>query len=346
MNEKTAAIDAFEQIRDAHGALPTKNASIIEDDAPARLRFSLYSPGELDGSEPRELSLEMLAKLGAEGTLRADIEKLAAQMGPLFGGGEPESLESWQLAAKAAQVGMAIHAAAQQEPEVLLSEAPVRKCAIVDVSRGKRRGCWYWALIPVDAGGGDEYRRFLPDGIWCRKLGEGCWALAQVEEIPESLDSLVVGVLQLDFKGASLADARVIATTMRQKGLPSVKVADDGCNGSALIGASDVLSFETGELEAEDAPILSDILRAVAQMHMQGARLDVIKSTPEQQFMAFPALLGYLWFDFVRRGKEVRVGICAECGLPFGKSSRGGSRKRFCSPSCSAKFRSREKREQ
>lgn len=348
MSGKMQPIDAFEQVRDVRGALPAKKVVIVEDDQPARLRFTLRSADEPRTSESKALSLEMLGEFGADADVRADVEELATQMGPLFGTGGPESLESWQLAAKAAQLGMTIHAAVQQDAAGTLAATTVRKLAVMDANRGKRRGCWYWMQVPVDAGGGGEYRAFMPVGALQRELGSGCWAFAQVKTIPNSLDSLVVGVLQLDFKEASLADARVVAKALRREGLPSVDIERETSMldvGTALIGSVSDIAFKEEELAPDDAPVLTDILRMMAQAHMEGVRLDVIKSSPEQQFLAFPALLGYLWFDFVRRGKEVKVGICVECGLPFGKSARGGSRKRFCSQSCSAKFRSREKRE-
>lgn len=340
------AIDAFEQIRDARGALPVKAVEIIEGDEPARLRFTLRGAQE-GASTPSDCSLEMLAQAGAEEDKRAAIEALAQIAGPLFGDGAPESLEAWQLAANAAQLGMSIHASVQErDPNILLQG--VGRHLIVDAARGKERGSWVWAQVPVDAGGGDEYRKLLPAGAWSRRLSERRWAFAQVEEAPGALDTLSVGILHLDFKDACLADAGVVAQELKKTGLPSIPLEackDERGGRKPLLDSGSRLRFEEQPFSEDDPGTLSDLLCATAQVHMQGAHLDMIKSTARQQFMAFPALLGYLWFDFVRRGEEVKIGICSECGLPFSKNTRGGSRKKFCSPSCSAKHRSRERKE-
>lgn len=342
-----ATIDAFEQIRDARGALPVKAVEIVEGDEPARLRFTLRSARERSAASAA-CTLETLAQVGTAQDKRAAIETLSLVTGPLFGGGAPESLEAWQLAVNAAQLGMSIHAAVQgRDPGLLLHGAG--KHVVVDARRGRERGCWVWAQVPVDAGGGGEYRELLPAGAWSRRLGEGRWAFAQVEEAPGALDALTVGVLQLGFKDACLADAAAVARALQEAGLPSIPLsacAGEGSDGrTPLLVDAGVLRIDERPFDGGDAGALSDLLCALAQVHMQGARLDMIKSTPQQQFMAFPALLGFLWFDFVRRGEEVKVGICSECGLPFSKSTRGGSRKKFCSPSCSAKHRSRERKE-
>lgn len=340
------AIDAFEQIRDARGALPVKAVQLVEGDEPARLRFWLRGAQE-GAAAPAACTLEMLAQAGNEGGKRAAIEALALETGPLFGSGAAESLEAWQLAVNAAQLGMSIHAAVQEHDPGLLLPG-VGKHVVVDAERSRERGCWVCAQVPVDAGGGSEYRELLPAGAWIRRLGEGRWAFAQVEEALGALDALTVGVLQLGFKDACLADAAAVSQALRKAGLPSIP--QDACAGGdsarrPLLDSGSKLRVEGQALGKDDMGALSDLLCALAQVHMQGAHLDMIKSTVQQQFMAFPALLGFLWFDFVHRGEEVKIGICSECGLPFSKSTRGGSRKKFCSPSCSAKHRSRERKE-
>ena len=106
------AIDAFEQIRDARGALPVKAVQLVEGDEPAMLRFMLR--GAQEGvAAPAACTLEMLAQAGDESGMRAVVEALAVEMGPLFGSGAAESLEAWQLAVTAAQLGMSIHVAVQ-----------------------------------------------------------------------------------------------------------------------------------------------------------------------------------------------------------------------------------------
>ena len=341
-----AGIDAFEQIRDARGALPVKAVEILEGDDPARLRFRLRGAQE-KASAPAVCTLEVLAQVGTAEDKRAAIETLALATGPLFGGGAPESLEAWQLAVNAAQLGMSVHVAVQERDPGLLLQG-VGKRLVVDVERGRERGSWVWAQVPVDAGGGSEYRELLPAGAWSRRLGAGRWAFAQVEKAPGALDALTVGVLQLNFKDACLADAKAIAWALGKAGLPSIPqdaCTDDGSGRRPLIDSGNRLRFDEVAFDESDTEALGDLLCAMAQVHMEGAHLDMIKSTAQQQFMAFPALLGYLWFDFVCRGEEVKIGICSECGLPFSKSTRGGSRKKFCSPSCSAKHRSRERKE-
>ena len=129
-----AGIDAFEQIRDARGALPVKAVEILEGDDPARLRFRLRGAQE-KASAPAVCTLEVLAQVGTAEDKRAAIETLALATGPLFGGGAPESLEAWQLAVNAAQLGMSVHVAVQERDPGLLLQG-VGKRLVVDVERG------------------------------------------------------------------------------------------------------------------------------------------------------------------------------------------------------------------
>ena len=79
---------------------------------------------------------------------------------------------------------------------------------------------------------------------------------------------------------------------------------------------------------------LRHLVQALISLHLEGVRVDLFRSTEDDDFLSFDTYLAYLWFLFSKKLGDVKIGYCARCGKAFSLARRRGVPKKYCSEEC------------
>lgn len=326
------AFDPFIQVRDYRGALPVDDVELVDTEGIVDLLFKVGDSWEA-AKTSGAVVLENLASVKTGDRMRKGVVALARKSGPLFGRGAKESYESWQLAVLAAQRALRFQSAIQ-EADISIAQDEVIKLRIMKPPR-MRNGCsWFATSFMVNAGGGSDYVSALPTLPWAKKIGERRWALVGIEKRGELLN-LTVGIADFTFD-ARLADVPPFMQALKRDGMPAIgigKLLSPEDRGQAPFIAEGELEVEKLDADPGDLYRLKLLLNALTQAHIKDARFDIVKSSAKRQYLAFPSLLSWMWFDFAQRKGRLNVAVCPECGTPFSRRGRS-AKKKYCSAAC------------
>lgn len=349
-------MNVIDQLKTPQGRIPVHDVRLVQGElpylefVPATAASRSASPAQAMPRSSSKIGIEDLAFVDKDGLL-----SLALQTGPLFGTDVCESLVDWQSAANVARAVVTVQEvvnggkplAVLQADEESQSEALVAKTLAKNVETGNDFSIFAISFA-VDASMENDYVAHMPNMPWLKKFvgDEFDYVIGDIEHDPDGIDYLTVTlfsfereitpldfalVLSCFYDGAHTDELieqakRNIAGFAEEEGDPSVQFVATTVEGK--------LDVRESVLVEEDAVSLRHLVQALISLHLEGVRVDLFRSTEDDDFLSFDTYLAYLWFLFSKKLGDVKIGYCARCGKAFSLAHRRGVPKKFCSEEC------------
>lgn len=353
-------MNVIDQLKTPQGRIPVHDVRLTQGDSPY-LEFVPANVAERfttsDSAMPRPASqtgIEDLAFVDKNGLL-----PLALQTGPLFGTDVRESLVDWQSAANVARAVVTVQEvvnggkplAVLQADEESQSEALVAKTLVKNVETGNDFSIFAISFA-VDASIENGYVAHMPNMPWLKKFvgDEFDYVIGDIEHDPDGADYLTVTLFSFECEIAPLDFALVLSCfydgahaaaliDQAKKTIAGFGEAEGEAEKASLIrlDAATVegkLDVRESELCEDDTVSLRHLVQALISLHLEGVRVDLFRSTEDDDFLSFDTYLAYLWFLFSKKLGDVKIGYCARCGKAFSLARRRGVPKKFCSEEC------------
>ena len=225
------------------------------------------------------------------------------------------------------------------------SAALVAKTQVKNIETGNDFSI-YAISFAVDAALEDGYVAHMPGMPWLKKfVGDGFdYVIGDVEREADDGDFLTVTLLSFKREITALDFALVLscfydqsrAAKLIDQAKRSLSAFSDG-EISESMGAATVegkLEIREAPLAEDDIPSLRRLVQAIISLHLEGVRVDLFRSTEDDDFLSFDTYLSYLWFLFSKKLGDVKIGYCMRCGKAFSLARRRGVPKKYCSEEC------------
>ena len=334
-------MDYLDQVKTTQGRILIGDVRLEERDEGVMLIFTPPRLADADSTEPNAANnhadapkLEDLAFASIR-----PITQTARQIGPLFGESLRESIFDWQDAASVA------FATAQIQDVVNGSKPPatlennqdgtaVAKTTITERKTGKQFAI-YAVSIPLSAGRKGQYCKHLPAMPWHRRFGGSGvdYALATIDETGE-IDSLIITLLSFPKEISPANFSFILQAFCGLSKLEGSKIAGQQPREQSSFARPDALVAKMASLDENDIPALNRLVQTLASIHLQNVRIDVFRSTTDDDFLLFDTRLSYLWYKFAKNLGNVKIGYCQECGKAFSLAGHRGIDRRFCGQEC------------
>ena len=352
-------MNVIDQLKTPQGRIPVHDVRLVRAESPclefvpanAAERFA--TPNQAAPRPASQIGIEDLAFVDKDGLL-----PLALQTGPLFGADVRESLVDWQSAANVARAVVTVQEvvnggkplAVLRADEESQSEALVAKTLVKNVETGNDFSIFAISFA-VDAARENGYVAHMPSMPWLKKFvgDEFDYVIGDIEHDPDGIDYLTVTLFSFEREITPLDFALVLscfydgahADELIEQAKRNIagfaEEEDDEGDSSVRFDATTVegkLDVRESVLTEEDVVSLRHLVQALISLHLEGVRVDLFRSTEDDDFLSFDTYLAYLWFLFSKKLGDVKIGYCARCGKAFSLARRRGVPKKFCSEEC------------
>lgn len=348
-------MNVIDQLKTPQGRIPVHDVRLAQSESPC-LEFVPVNAAERFATSDQAM-LRPASQTGIEDLAFVDkngLLPLALQTGPLFGTDVRESLVDWQSAANVARAVVTVQEvvnggkplAVLRADEESQSEALVAKTLVKNVETGNDFSIFAISFA-VDASIENGYVAHMPNMPWLKKFvgDEFDYVIGDIEHDPDGIDYLTVTLFSFEREITPLDFVLVLSCfydgahadeLIEQAKRNIAGFAEEG-DFSVQFVATTVegkLDVRESVLVKEDAVSLRHLVQALISLHLEGVRVDLFRSTEDDDFLSFDTYLAYLWFLFSKKLGDVKIGYCARCGKAFSLARRRGVPKKFCSEEC------------
>lgn len=207
------------------------------------------------------------------------------------------------------------------------SEALVAKTLVKNVETGNDFSIFAISFA-VDAARENGYVAHMPSMPWLKKFvgDEFDYVIGDIEHDPDGIDYLTVTLFSFEREITPLDFALVLscfydgahADELIEQAKRNIagfaEEEGDESDSSVQFDATTVegkLDVRESVLTEEDVVSLRHLVQTLISLHLEGVRVDLFRSTEDDDFLSFDTYLAYLWFLFSRKLGDVKIGYCA-----------------------------------